>query len=134
MLGAEPTAGREAGVSAYRPSRPPAKPMQRTRGAAAPDTISPQDSGDRVDGVSGRLLQGPLHLRLLWLLVLGSFLLRLLWLAQPDGGLIFDEKYYVNSARVILGIAPDPDIYQDKPLGLDPNTEHPPLAKLIVAG
>jgi predicted membrane-bound dolichyl-phosphate-mannose-protein mannosyltransferase len=71
--------------------------------------------------------------RLLWLLLLVSFLLRILWLARPEGGLIFDEKYYVNAARVILGIAPDPDIYQDRPLGVDPNTEHPPLAKLIVA-
>ena len=58
----------------------------------------------------------------------------LVWLARPDGSLIFDEKYYVNSARVIAGIQPEQDIYQDRPLGLDPNTEHPPLAKVLVAG
>jgi dolichyl-phosphate-mannose-protein mannosyltransferase len=35
---------------------------------------------------------------------------------------------------VIVGIAPGQDTYGDRPFGLDPNTEHPPLAKLLVAG
>jgi dolichyl-phosphate-mannose-protein mannosyltransferase len=39
----------------------------------------------------------------------------------------------VNAARVISGIPPGQDTYTDEPLGLDPNTEHPPLAKLLVA-
>ena len=73
-------------------------------------------------------------MRLLWLLTLASLLLRLFWLARPDGALLFDEAYYVNAARVILGIPPGQDKYTDKPFGLDPNTEHPPLAKLLVAG
>ncbi len=75
-----------------------------------------------------------LHLWLLWLLLLVSFLLRIVWLTRPENGLIFDESFYVNASRVILGIAPDQNRYQDRPLGLDPNTEHPPLAKLLVAG
>jgi predicted membrane-bound dolichyl-phosphate-mannose-protein mannosyltransferase len=72
--------------------------------------------------------------RLLWGLLIGSCLLRMLWLVQPAGQLIFDEAYYVNAARVILAIPPTSEHYQDSPLGLDPNTEHPPLPKLLVAG
>jgi len=81
-----------------------------------------------------RLIPDSLHLQLLWLLLALAFVLRMLWLAWPDEALIFDERYYVNAARVIAGVAPDADIYQDRELGLDPNTEHPPLAKVMVAG
>jgi len=67
-----------------------------------------------------------------------DIVLRLLWLDKPTGSLIFDEWYYVNVARVILrlpqsigsnGLPP----YQNVPVGLDPNHEHPPLAKLLIA-
>ncbi len=71
---------------------------------------------------------------MLWLLLLASLLLRLFWLARPEGALIFDESYYVNAARVIAGLPTTQDRYPNAPVGLDPNTEHPPLAKLIVAG
>jgi dolichyl-phosphate-mannose-protein mannosyltransferase len=79
------------------------------------------------------LVPAELHRQLLIVILAASFALRMVWLSQPDDALIFDEKYYVNAARVILGIPPGQDTYTDHPPGLDPNSEHPPLAKLLVA-
>jgi len=75
------------------------------------------------------------------LLSLGA---RVAWLGEPchapcttsqDHLLIFDEVYYVNAARVIAGINPAVgQHYEGAPLGDDPNSEHPQLVKLIIAG
>lgn len=71
------------------------------------------------------------------LLAVDTFL-RVLWINKPEGSLIFDEWYYINVARVILGIPQSVGSngqppYQNVPIGLDPNHEHPPLAKLLIA-
>lgn len=73
--------------------------------------------------------------RVLVLVIVGAVLLRLVWLTLPQGSLIFDEAYYVNAARTILGWAVPPGApYADAAVGLDPNTEHPPLGKVLIAG
>lgn len=59
----------------------------------------------------------------------------LMWrVASPQVGLIFDEAYYVQDARVIAGLPVNPDKLPGNWFsGGDPNSEHPPLAKLIMA-
>jgi 4-amino-4-deoxy-L-arabinose transferase-like glycosyltransferase len=83
---------------------------------------------------------------LMWLAIVSLLSLgaRVAWLGQPcrdpcrsaaDHLLVFDESYYVNAARVIAGVAPPASsTYTDAPLGHDPNSEHPQLAKLAIAG
>jgi predicted membrane-bound dolichyl-phosphate-mannose-protein mannosyltransferase len=85
-----------------------------------------------------------LPLVLLVVLCLASTGVRAAWLGDPcrspcrtaaDHVLVFDESYYVNAARVIAGIHPPPgSTYAAAPLGVDPNAEHPQLAKLVIAG
>jgi predicted membrane-bound dolichyl-phosphate-mannose-protein mannosyltransferase len=86
----------------------------------------------------------PLYLWLLAGLLLVSTVARLAWIAEPcqapcrsspDHILVFDEAYYVNAARVIAGIRPPHGApYANAPLGVDANSEHPQLAKLLMAG
>jgi hypothetical protein len=83
---------------------------------------------------------------LLGLLCAVSLGARSAWIGLPcrtpcdhpaDHRLIFDERYYVNAARVIAGLHPPAGqgaAYRRAPLGSDPNAEHPQLAKLIIAG
>jgi 4-amino-4-deoxy-L-arabinose transferase-like glycosyltransferase len=94
------------------------------------------------------MTQRPSHVSLpLVLLAVVSVLslaARTAWLGQPcrapcrsasDHLLIFDEAYYVNAARVIAGLTPAANQkYSRAPLGDDPNSEHPQLAKLVIAG
>jgi dolichyl-phosphate-mannose-protein mannosyltransferase len=90
------------------------------------------------------LLRRPLWLWLLGALLVVSTAARLAWIAEPcmapcrspdDHILVFDETYYVNAARVIAGIRPPKGApYANAPLGVDPNSEHPQLAKLLMAG
>ena len=115
---------------------PEIQPAVSSPSAPAGEAHAPTPEGDGWDQLGAAVLKAlppETHVRLLWLLIAVSIFLRLLWITLPAGSLIFDEKYYVNAARMLAGVAPDADMYQDKPLGLDPNTEHPPLAKLIVA-
>jgi predicted membrane-bound dolichyl-phosphate-mannose-protein mannosyltransferase len=90
-------------------------------------------------------------LRAPWLPIAGlvvvsvlSLTARAAWLSDPCANpcrgpaahsLIFDEAYYVNAARRIDGIAvPAHQNYAGDPAGQDPNSEHPQLAKLVIAG
>ncbi len=70
----------------------------------------------------------------LGVVLLLAFVVRAVWLDQPPGGLIWDEAYYVNAARVIDGLpVPPQEHYADAPPGIDPNAEHPPLGKVLIA-
>ncbi len=96
-------------------------------------------------GEARRLLANPRAPAIaLTLIVLYSLGARVFYIGEPCSspctndsahGLIFDEQYYVDAARVIDGIHPAAGLpYAKAPLGKDPNAEHPQLAKLIIAG
>ena len=98
--------------------------------------------------MSRRLLSRASRYRSLPLVLLAvvsvlSFAARIAWLGSPchspcksatDHVLVFDESYYVNAARLIAGLQPPPGThYVHTPLGDDPNSEHPQLAKVVMA-
>ena len=98
----------------------------------------------RRAAMARRLRQPAAPIALLVLLSVASLAVRAAWLGEPcrapcrstaDHLLIFDETYYVNAARVIAGITPPAgETYAGAPQGEDPNSEHPQLAKLVIAG
>src|SRR5829696_7215898 len=75
------------------------------------------------------------HPEVILLMVLAvSLFFRVLKLNEPDRLTLFDERYYVNAARTILGLPrPSGVPYELFPGGKDPNLEHPPLGKLLIA-
>lgn len=99
--------------------------------AARPDAV---DTGESAPQGGRWATWLPDPRAVLLLIVLASVLARVLLLPKPDGALIFDETYYVNAARTILHLAVPPGApYAGTPAGLDPNTEHPPLGKVLIA-
>ena len=69
-------------------------------------------------------------------LLVVSFALRLFRINELPQALIGDESWYVQAARVILGLplASLQNLPSHALSGIDPNTEHPALAKVIMAG
>ena len=75
---------------------------------------------------------------LLFILLFFVASFRIAWLNVPEDALVFDEIYYVNAARKILSLPTtgrpgESPIYAHALAGTDPNVEHPPVAKLIIA-
>ena len=98
----------------------------RLRGAVRGAQLS---RGGHLAGTALGSLRDPA--RAFGVLLLVALVLRGLWLSFPDAT-VFDEAYYVNAARVIIGL-PVTTKYVDAAPGFDPNTEHPALGKLLIA-
>src|SRR5580692_3982359 len=98
----------------------------------------------RLDRLRAAVSQPWAPFALLAVVCVLSLAARAAWLDDPCANpcrgetahsLIFDEVYYVNAARRIDGIpVPSGQHYANDPAGQDPNSEHPQLVKLIIAG
>jgi dolichyl-phosphate-mannose-protein mannosyltransferase len=121
-------------------TEPPDSPPEAFVLGGTPPTAQGGPARERGSGVRRRagragkaiskVLRDPEQL--LALLLLLFLALRVAWLEEPGRRLIFDEAYYVSAARVIIGLEAGAK-YEDSRPGLDPNTEHPPLGKLLIA-
>jgi dolichyl-phosphate-mannose-protein mannosyltransferase len=115
--------------------------MPQSAAMAGSEALLSDHADERIRGFLRRLLGHRLAPPiLLALITVSSTLARCFHLdkpgeATPGAGFIFDEKYYVNAARVIAGVPMYAgDTYADaSPAGTDPNAEHPQLGKLIIA-
>ena len=118
----------------YHPPRPP-QPEERATSETATIPVPAAPARRRPwAGLVALLVRPRAPYALLALVSLLSVGARAWWLDHPSRALIFDEAYYVNAARVILGIhVPGGDHYAGSTPGLDPNQEHPPLGKLLIA-
>src|SRR5437764_41393 len=90
-----------------------------------------------VGGVMRRLPARlrPDPLQTLGLVLIGAALARVYRLRTPNLPVIFDETFYVNATRIILGMKVHPGLpYSGARPGFDPNEEHPVLGKLLIAG
>lgn len=131
---------------------PPAAPAAADGGAAATPPVAPAPADGSLDALTAsvrRLLSRSwMPLLLLALVCSLSVGARVFQLGKPfedspGSGFIFDEKYYVNAARVIAGVpmqASDPyaqmftaDGAVTSPTGSDQNGEHPQLGKVVIA-
>src|SRR5580692_6107813 len=98
----------------------------------------------RLDRLRAAVSQPWAPFALLAVVCVLSLAARAAWLDDPCANpcrgetahsLIFDEVYYVNAARRIDGLrVPAGEHYANDPAGQDPNSEHPQLVKLIIAG
>lgn len=106
-------------------------PMQADSPRIAATEISDHPASD-APGALAWLIPDPRVL--LGLLLVASLLCRVVWLTVPNEPIVFDEIYYVNAARLILGHKPPPQAtYAHERVGKDPNKEHPPLGKVLIA-
>ena len=107
---------------------------QHHQSLQAPPDAAPAPREPGLAPVAATELAPRTALGLLLALLAVSAALRLLWLDQPLGALIFDERFYVTAARRILGLPwLEGDRWAYHPAGIDPNLEHPPGGKLLLA-
>jgi len=122
------------GAPASAPASPSA-PLAPSRRSAALGGASRAASRVASSTVAQRVRENLTDpVQVLAIVLIAAFAARIVFLDLPHGALIFDEAYYVNAARKILGwVVPEGAHYWDAVAGLDPNQEHPPLGKVLMA-